>query len=663
MGRIVLLDEHTANKIAAGEVVERPASVVKELVENSIDAGSTRIEISITEGGLKEISVSDNGAGMDSDDAVIAFNRHATSKIKTSEDLEGIVTLGFRGEALASIAAVSKLSLKTKTHDSVAGTEVVIDGGKIIATVETGCPDGTIIKINDLFFNTPARKKHMKSPVTEAGHISSLVNKIAMGYPEISFQLKANNKVVFKTSGNGNLLESIANIYGSDLARELLSVVTNDESTSVSGFVGKPSITRSGRTHQVIYINGRYVRDRFISEAVEKAYHSMLMTGRYPVFILHILTDPGLVDVNVHPAKTIVRIADLDSLEGIVFEAVRRTLSSNSLIPKNIQAPKIKTTPVKTVQEELKMQGLQLKQPDMVRQSFDAKPSVSRANQPISDVKPSSNSESLIVDDPVVDIDSDLSPDTSSDTASDSAFGPASVSGSDASSDLTAASVTEQYTDTDVVSDLSGSYNYSEIPEDAMENAFPELRPIGQIDSTYIVAQGLDGMYIIDQHAAHERVLYEKYISNPREYTTSVQLLFPETIQLTHQESQFIIEAINTLAELGFVVEHFGGNAYLLRAVPASVSTKNIKEIFLGLLDYFSHNRYTISGKALEEKFIITMACKNAIKANERLGFPEMESLISQLAAVKQPYTCPHGRPTITHFSGYDLEKLFKRVL
>lgn len=609
MGKIVLLDELTANKIAAGEVVERPASVIKELIENSIDAGSSKIEISITDGGLTEIILLDNGAGMDAEDALLAFERHATSKIKSAQDLIKIMTLGFRGEALASIAAVSRLTLKTKTQASVAGTKIVIEGGIIRETTETGCPEGTFFTVSDIFYNTPARKKHLKSSTYEAGQISDVVNKFALGYPRISFQLKSNNRIILKTSGNGNLLECIAGIFGSEFAKEMLLLENSSRSFQLNGYIGKPSLSRAARSHEIIYINGRSVKNRVISEAVEKAYHSMLMTGRHPVFVLNIQTDPELVDVNVHPAKTEVRIAEPELLSHFITQSVSAVLSGSRLIPvTNINWTRITVPKVEIKQEELKL-----------RRPSDSKP--------------------LSIN----------GPDTSETLKSDSG-----------SMDKICESTT----------DYSGQNPVFISPSEALlqdaqqdEDGFPELRPIGQIDSTYIIAQGPDGMFLIDQHAAHERILYEKFMSSPELFTVSEQLLFPEMLQLTHQEAQNLTDMINVFTDLGFVVQHFGGDSFLLRSVPVQITQTEGKEIFLDLLDYFSVNRCKISGKNIKEKLLITMACKSAIKAHHKLGLPEMETLLAQLAAARQPYTCPHGRPTIIHFSSYDLEKKFKRVL
>lgn len=587
MGRIILLDELTANKIAAGEVVERPASVVKELMENSIDAGSTRIEIAVIDGGLTEIIVADNGSGMDADDAGLALERHATSKISGADDLTRITTLGFRGEALPSIASVARLRLKTRPRDNLSGTEIVIEGGKILKTGETGCPPGTILEVRELFYNTPARKKHLKKQTAETGCVSDIVSRYAMGYPGISFQLKSNGRVVLQTPGTGDLLACITGVYSPETAREMLAVKAGDGENSVNGYIGKPSISRSGRHHQTIYINGRYVRNRTISEAVERAFHSMVMIGRYPVFILNIITGPEQVDVNVHPAKTEVRLAQTGRLQELVERAVAEALAGHRLIP---AAPAVKVPTVKTPAETVRQEEWQV---------------------PYQEV----SAAAKVCEAPVA------------------------------------------YKDVTGICELP-------VPEEpAGTEGFPDLRPIGQINCTYIVAQGRDGMYLIDQHAAHERVLYEKFMDRPEQYTAGEQLLFPTTLQLTGQETQLLNDRIFDFTELGFVIEYFGGDTFLLRSVPAGISKNGGREIFLDLLDYFSRNRYRITTKDLREKLLITMACKSAIKANQKLGLPEMEALVGQLAAANQPYTCPHGRPTVIHFSGYELEKRFKRVL
>ncbi len=622
MGKIVLLEEHVANQIAAGEVVERPASIVKELVENSIDAGSTRIEISVIDGGLSEITVSDNGSGMDPDDAVIAFERHATSKISNAADLENITTLGFRGEALPSIAAVSRLTLRTRTAGSISGTGLVIEGGNMLECYETGAPQGTQITVKDLFFNTPARKKHMRTPNVEAGHVSDVVNKFAMGYPGISFQLKSNGRIILKTTVNGSLRDSIASVYGTDMARNMLALEASKGITTLQGYIGKPSLSRASRSHQTVYINGRFVRNRIICEAVEKAYHGMLMNGRHPVFVIRITLNPSEVDVNVHPAKTEVRLLDRLDLPGFITEEVSRVLGSNRLIPAAVISRKSPAG----IKPETPFQASW--EPEYTTPAADPGKiseipeleyrAEAAASIPLTPAEPKTATEPETV----------LEPETAAEPE---------------------AAVEPETAARDTVVDP--------------EPVFPWLRPLGQINATFIAARGTDGMYLIDQHAAHERILYEKFMERPEEFTVSEQLLFPVTLELTHQEVQVLNDNIVTLADLGFIVEHFGGDSFIIRAIPAATVKYGAKEIFLDLLDYFSHNRYKISGKALKEKLLITMACKSAIKANDRLGMPEMESLLEQLATTRNPYTCPHGRPTLIHFSGYDLEKMFKRVL
>lgn len=670
MGKIVVLDELTANKIAAGEVVERPASIVKELVENAIDAGSTRIEVAITDGGMAELTVTDNGSGMDRDDARLAFERHATSKIREAADLDRILSLGFRGEALPSIAAVSRLNLKTRVKDSVSGVIVTVEGGRMQPITETGCPAGTAIRVSDLFFNTPARQKHLKGPTTEAGQVSDVLNKFAMGYPEISFQLTVNGRLTLKSPGKGDLLDTIACVYGTNYARELLPVA-NTADGALSGYIGRPSLSRAGRSHQIIFINGRFVRSSMISEAVEKAYHSMMMIGRHPVFVINLTINPGDVDVNVHPAKTEVRLSQAQHWGDMITAAAAETLGCNRLIPGVSLGRETKPVP------ELRSEpgpgpgpgpGSEA-EPDL---RFRPASEPKLASGPDSELQPFHEHELQPAVKPLPESDTEPAP--ASAPAHAHAHAPASASNPvqmpEAKPEQQAWAMSAlpytaagQAWQEPAESVYTVSHAMLRDNEKSSSGQFPELRPIGQIDCTYIVAQGLDGMYLIDQHAAHERILYEKFMDRPDEAVTGTQLLFPSSLQLTYQESQILNDHIINFTDLGFIIEHFGGETFLLRAVPSGAAKNGGEEIFLDLLDYFSRNRHTISGKALRERVIITMACKSAIKANHKLGLPEMESLLCQLAAARQPYTCPHGRPTLIHFSGYELEKKFKRVV
>lgn len=685
MGKIVVLDELTANKIAAGEVVERPASIVKELVENAIDAGSTRIEVAITDGGMAELTVTDNGSGMDGDDARLAFERHATSKIREAADLDSILSLGFRGEALPSIAAVSRLNLKTRVKDGVSGVIVTVEGGRMQPITETGCPAGTAIRVSDLFFNTPARQKHLKGPTTEAGQVSDVVNKFAMGYPEISFQLTVNGRLTLKSPGKGDLLDTIACVYGTNYARELLPVAANTADGALSGYIGRPSLSRAGRSHQIIFINGRFVRSSMISEAVEKAYHSMMMIGRHPVFVINLTINPGDVDVNVHPAKTEVRLSQAEHWGEMITAAAAETLGRNRLIP-GVSLGR-ETKPVSEPRSEPGCEprsgsgpgpGSEA-EPDLrLRPAFDPKLASDPDSglRPIhehelqSAVKPLPESDPQPTPTPTPTLAPALAPAGAPALASAPASAPNHLQSPEAEPEQQAWAMSAlpytaagQAWQEPAESVYTVNHAMLRDNEKSSSGQFPELRPIGQIDCTYIVAQGLDGMYLIDQHAAHERVLYEKFMDRPDEAVTGTQLLFPSSLQLTYQESQVLNDHIINFTDLGFVIEHFGGETFLLRAVPSGAAKNGGEEIFLDLLDYFSRNRHTISGKALRERVIITMACKSAIKANHKLGLPEMESLLCQLAAARQPYTCPHGRPTLIHFSGYELEKKFKRVV
>lgn len=589
---IKILDEITANKIAAGEVVERPASVVKELLENALDAGSTVINIDIFEGGSKIIKVTDNGCGLNVLDVPLAFQRHATSKISSSHDLDNISTLGFRGEALPSIASVAKVSMTTRANDDIVGISLTIHGGKQIELKEVGCPTGTTIIVEDLFFNTPARKKHLKSLNVEAGHISDIVGRLAMAYPEVAFHLTHNQKNVLQTPGTGKPIDAVAAIYGLDIAKELLSLSYQDEVITVQGFLAKPIISRSSRNHQSLYINHRYIRSRLISEAIEEGYHTLLNIGRHPLFIMNLFINPELVDVNVHPTKMEVRFSSADKIREIIVRAVRETLISESLIPEVKLVPKKQASKIKYEQEKIELNNF-------ATNVLQEKPDYQYVAEKINETR------AVNSDDIKINIASAIQDD---------------------------------------------------------EQKLPYMEPIGQIDATFIIAQGESGMYLIDQHAAHERILYEKFMDRSTEIVVQ-ELLVPITVELTNLESQFLINNILLLTDLGFQIEHFGGDTFLIRAVPQLLPHNNEKSFFLDLLDSLSAEKKSLSANEIKESILITMACKAAIKANHRLSKQEMVELLKQLQNAKNPYTCPHGRPTVIYTSAYELAKKFKRVM
>ncbi len=605
MGKINVLDSFTANKIAAGEVVERPASVVKELVENSLDAGATKIDVVITKGGLDNITVTDNGEGMNGDDAVLSFHRHATSKIRTGADLDHISTLGFRGEALPSIAAVSRVELKTRRHDAIIGTQVILEDGQVIKEQETGCPVGTSISVQNLFANVPARLKSTKSVALEAAHISDVVSKLAISNPNVSFSLQHDNRSQLRTTGNGDLKSIIASVYGTEIGRNLIEITGIAGDIKVGGYVAKPIITRASRTHQIYLVNNRVVRSRVISFALEEAYHSLIMTGRHPIAFLTVEMPYNYVDPNVHPAKMEVRIYEADTLTQLIRDSVKRALTQRNLIPEgqtNYKGSREKTKPVEqmAVQYKLEIPSSKAVQPGIVMERPDK--GLSRTGADV-------NQKLSLVDTPKIDTPMIETP------------------------------VMESATD-----------------------RLPALRPFGQVDCTYILAQGDEGLYIIDQHAAHERILYEKNMAGS-EITCIQMLVIPENVELSHLETQILIDNILEFQQLGFLVEHFGGNTFLLRGVPKGFNPGTEKKIFLDLLDYFYQKRNKLTIKELHEDMLTMMSCKAAIKAGDRLTAGEMERLLDDLSKTELPFSCPHGRPTIVHITGYELEKMFKRVL
>lgn len=607
IGKIRVLDEHTANQIAAGEVVERPASVVKELMENSIDAGSTSIEVEIREGGLEYIRVSDNGDGMEEADAILAFQRHATSKIAVLQDLQYITSLGFRGEALPSIAAVAKVELVTRPRDRVAGTEVIIHGGKVSSTGETGCPAGTRLVIKDLFFNTPARRKFLKSGVTEGGHIGDIITRLALANPNLAFKFINNGRLVVATPGTGQLIDAIISIYGRDLAKQMLPLRVEVNGIIISGYIAKPEVSRSNRSHQTVFINGRYIRSQAISSAVTEGYHTLLGIGRHPVFILGLEMDAAKVDVNVHPTKMEVRLDQEADIRASLAQGVAETLRGQTLIPEiNLKKP-----PIPVEQEVYQQEALELPRQRMEK------------SYPLQEL--SNHSRGIMV----------------AETVSADGFS-AKIQSDKPELSLTPTQVLP--------------------PVNSIQN-LEYLIPLGQVNSSYIVATGEGGLYIIDQHAAHERILYEEFMeAASKEEPPVQQLLIPITLDLTHQEAQIVIDYILQFNRLGFILEHFGGDTFLVRAVPQGLTKGDEKQFFLDLLDKVAELGLKWDAAQLKEHIIITMACKAAIKVNEPLVPALQGELLRQLVYTANPYTCPHGRPTITQLTLGELEKIFKRA-
>ncbi|NHN30769.1 DNA mismatch repair endonuclease MutL [Paenibacillus agricola] len=659
MGIIKILDEHIANQIAAGEVVERPSSVVKELVENAVDAGSTRIDVAIEDGGLGLIRVSDNGSGMVPEDCEAAFYRHATSKIVSSQDLFSIRTLGFRGEALPSIAAVAKVTVITATDSSGLGHRFVIEGGTVKASEDTAAGRGTDIQVRDLFYNTPARLKYMKTVQTELGHVSDYMYRLSLAHPEIAFTVKHNGSTLIQTLGNGDMLGVIAAIYGTTVAKTMLPIQGEQLDYGISGFISKPETTRANRHGISTFINGRYIRNYTLIHALLQGYHTFLPINRFPVAAIHITMDPTIVDVNVHPAKLEVRFSKEQELIQFVEEQVRNVLNQQVLIPSGGAPAKSKAPDV--IQEQLEL--YRSVPPERTTPSVGNDRSYSnRENKPAdgtfansyANAAPSAKSPAPL-----------SSPSVSSYSSSGAgSTGDSSRGYQDGSRDAgphTRVSFKDQAAANEA---LMRSLAVDDQKAAPSLPSFPKLSPIGQMHGTYIIAQNEEGLFLIDQHAAHERINYEYYFEkfgNPAE--ASQELLVPITLEFTPSDAERIKDKLPLLEQAGVYVEPFGGNAYLVRAYPHWFPDGEEKALIEEMSDWLLSERKSIHMGKLREKAAIMCSCKASIKANQSMRTNEMEALLDRLAACHNPYTCPHGRPILISFSTYELEKLFKRVM
>jgi DNA mismatch repair protein MutL len=644
--RIKVLDPITANQIAAGEVVERPASVVKELVENAVDAGASKIEVEVIAAGVELIRVTDNGCGMQREDAVLAFQRHATSKISSSSDLGEISTLGFRGEALPSIASVSNMETITREANCLEGTRLLISGGKIDQVQDAGCPVGTTFVVRDLFFNTPARRKFLKSDATELGQISDVLNRLAMAYPKISFKLINQGRVLLYTSGNGSLLETVSQVYGRELARDMVPISVEGE-LALGGLLSKPQHTRSTRAQQTFFINGRYIRSKALTEAVAEGYHTLIPSNRYPIVVLNLQLQPNMVDVNVHPTKLEVRFSKEASL-GFVADAIRDALRSNLLIQglENKSVPSLAEPTPLSYQPYTKDLPLFTGEETYIQSSLKA----------VSILQPFTNAGQVV---PSEETRAAICPDTTfTKPDANKVVLLQSEQQKDAKEptmfvDISTPSHVTQAAPAEVIYEAQGV--------EASLSKLPDLEPLGQIDLTYIVAKGLEGLYIIDQHAAHERLNYEELWSKAASGQIESQLLLdPITLELTNQEMELLVENIFQFSDLGLLLEHFGGNTFLLRGHPTDID--NPQELIRDLLELFTQGEKKIEARKLREEIIYMLACKSSITANKRLSTSEMEHLLWRLGQAENPFSCPHGRPTIIAISVAELAKRFQRV-
>ena len=593
MANIKVMDEILANKIAAGEVVERCSSVVKELVENSIDAGATEITVELEDAGTKMIRVIDNGKGMDKEDALLAFQRHATSKLKEEEDLYRINTLGFRGEALPSIASVSNIVLKTSTGE--VGTIVHISGGKIINQTNGDARKGTIMSVNDLFYNTPARLKHLKSLYSELANVSDYMNKIALSHPNIKFTLINNEQVLLKTDGRGELLKTIKDIYGLEVVKKMFRVEASNDDYKVEGYISYPEVNRSTRNHIITIVNGRVVRNMDINRIINDSYHSYKPDNRYPIVVLEIEVDPSLIDVNIHPTKMDIKFSKMDMLMELISNMIKKVLDKKNLIPEvEVSRPKL--------EEEKIIKNVKEDKPKY--QEFTLNLTRTEENE-----------------EPYVVINEDL-----------------------------------------IVKKEEPKEENSEEKEEKQNERMPELYPVGLVHGTYIICQNEKGMYLIDQHAAKERINYEifkKELGNPKK--NKISMLFPLTLEFTNSEFIILKEHFDLLRDINIDIEEFGLNSVIIKAHPTWLPKGYEEQAIRKIIEVVLVTEKEFNIEKFNEKIAIMLSCKLAIKANMNLTLLEMETLINDLRKCDNPFNCPHGSPTTIFYTNYDLEKLFKR--
>lgn len=643
MPNIAILNQETIDKIAAGEVVERPCSVVKELVENAIDAGSTAITVEIKEGGISFIRITDNGCGIERDQVAVAFYRHSTSKIRSAEDLLTVKSLGFRGEALSSISAVARVELITKTYDELTGTRYVIEGSKELSNEEIGAPDGTTFIVKDLFYNVPARRKFLKTAQTEGSYISDMVEKLALSHPDISFKFINNNQTKLHTSGNGNRKDIIYHIFGREISSSLLEVKHECEYFKVEGFIGKPVITRGNRNYENYFINGRYVKSNILSRAIEEAYKSFLMQHQYPFTVLY-FTFFSELDVNVHPTKMELRFDNNNEIYVELCDTIYAILSHKEMIP---EVPVDSTPAPKKIVHEYKEP---IPEPFEKRRINEVRAAESRS---VYGQSVTSAAKAPAVNEQLTDNTSKLQ------TAKASAS--ALVANTDNSTELTPenSSACEPAQIVAGTQQTLGDYDKVFLTESSKK----QFSIIGQLFKTYWLIEFEDKLYIIDQHAAHEKVLYEKTMARlANKDFTSQRISPPIVMTLDARECEMLEKYRPQIEQFGYEVEHFGGKEYMISAIPDNLFNIDMKDLFIEMLDDFSNATGRQTPDIITEK-VASMSCKAAVKGNDKLTLPEINKLIDELLSLDNPYNCPHGRPTIISMSKYEIEKKFKRIV
>ncbi len=621
---IQVLNQETVNKIAAGEVIERPSSVVKELVENAIDAKATAITVEIKDGGISMVRVTDNGCGIDGKEIPMAFLRHSTSKIKSVEDLLSVSSLGFRGEALSSIAAVSQIELITKPQTDFIGYRYLIEGGVEKGLEEVGAPDGTTFIVRNLFYNTPVRRKFLKSAQTEAGYINSLIEHLSLSHPDISFRFISNNQNRLHTSGNMNLKDIIYNVYGRDITKNLFEINAKTQDIEISGFIGKPLICRGNKAYENYYINGRYIKSSIITKAIEEAYKGYIMPHNFPFTAIHFKINPEILDVNVHPTKMELRFSTNEYVYNFVLDSIKSTLKSGEL------APEVSLSDVKVPQRFLNLNNssarqnyaaAQVQAPEEAKQADIPKPTVSAAN-PSKERLPE----------------------------------PFEIN---RSNDMIIKEEATKYADN----------NKSDVQQLSMfDNALMNVsdtnsyRVIGQLFDTYWLIEFEDKFYMMDQHAAHEKILYEKLMNHIKTKKMDTQMIMPPIIlELNLRQEEIIIKYSSVFDKVGFELEQFGTMSYKVTGVPAGFPIINYKQMLIDMIDNLCDDRKS-DLEIITEK-IASMSCKAAVKGNNKLSFDEAKQLIGELMKAENPYNCPHGRPTLIVMSKYEIEKKFKRIV
>lgn len=691
MPNIQVLDQVTIDKIAAGEVIERPASIVKELVENAIDAKATAITVEIKDGGISLIRIADNGCGIPKEEVPLAFLRHSTSKIRSVEDLTGIASLGFRGEALSSIAAIAQVELRTKVKEADAGIQYRIEGGSEKSLEEIGMPDGTTFFVRQIFFNTPARRKFLKTPMTEASHVSELITRLALSHPEISFQFLTNGQPKLHTSGNGRLKDVIYHIYGRDITGNLLEINAKANGVAIRGYIGKPLISRGNRNYENYYINGRYVKSSIIAKAIEDAYKGFTMQHKYPFTVLHFTIDGTDLDVNVHPTKMEVRFSKQQEVYNFIYNTLKDALSEKELIPRVELSVAEPVSQKSTFLEKAVSPSV----PDVLPDKKNEKVFVEKLPQEARYAEAPSEEKNLDyfmkkmrervtayhnqssqaeVKDRGGLYRNQLSTDRIKEAAAYRAEQKKQFGQSEKVQEKIYRKEDKRENLQETPQEIARLQTPKEVEEDTQLNFFDqkllskeakqEYTLVGQVFETYWIVEYRDQMYIIDQHAAHERVLYERTLKRMKERQfTSQRISPPIVLNLSMQEEQLLSEHMENFTKIGFEIEPFGGDSYAVRAVPDNLFSIAKKDLLIEMLDSLSDSISTNLAPDIVLEKIASMSCKAAVKGNSRLSGREVDALIGELLELDNPYHCPHGRPTIIAMTKRELEKKFKRIV